>query len=370
MPKANSDVIIVGGGITGCSAAYFLSKEGLSVTLIEKDAVAAHASGFAFGALLPRMFDDHLDPAGAITQRSLELHREVSREMSDDSGEPLLLQKAAVLLADSDASAEQYRGLYRVGNVLTGDIRWLEQGELSHLEARISPEVRGGLYLGDTAEINPYQFTNALWTAAESHGARMVNDEVTSVQSDSNGVTVVAGNEPFRAERVVIAAGPWSSRLISQAGAIVPVEPLKGQIIRLNAPGPAMRVSLWWGHGEYAGSKSDGLLWSGTTEEPVGFDEQPDAPARESIFSSAKRILPFLKYATVVKQTACLRPISADGLPVIGLLGGDQRIVVATGGGRNGIVLGPGLGRAAADFASGRVPDFDVTRLSPERFSA
>ncbi|MDA0232486.1 MAG: FAD-binding oxidoreductase [Chloroflexi bacterium] len=364
-----SDVIVIGGGIAGCSAAYFLVKDGHSVTLIEKDAVAAHASGFAFGVLLPRLFDDPADPAAELTRHSMELHMEIAADLAE-SGERVRREKAAVLLADDERTAGQYRALYRSG-AAAGDVRWLEYGELSHVEARVSPVVRGGLYLGGAAEIDPHRFTNALWSVAERQGARLVNAEVTSIAADGkHGVTVNTGTESYHAASVIVAAGPWTGKLLARHGATVPVEPLKGQIVRLKAPGPELRVSLWWGGGDYASSKPDGLLWCGTTEEPVGFNEQPDDAARDGIISSASRVMPFLEAATVARQTACLRPVSADGLPIIGALDGDGRVVVATGGGRNGIVLGPGLGRAAADIASGREPAFDVSRLAPSRFSA
>jgi glycine/D-amino acid oxidase-like deaminating enzyme len=367
---SNTDVIVIGGGIAGCSAAYFLATDGLSVTLIEKDGVAAHASGFAFGVLLPPVFDDPADPTSALMRESMRLHLEIATELVE-AGEHVRREKAAVLLAGDDQTADQFREIYRSRGSLAGDVRWLEYGELTHIEARLSPDVQGGVYLGRAAEIDPFQFSNALWSSAKHRGATMVKAEVSAIRVDGDaGVTVIAGGESYHAEKVIVAAGPWSSRLLAEVGATVPVTPLKGQIVRLNAPGPEIRVSLWWGDGNYAASKPDGLLWCGTTEESVGFDEETDAPAREAILSSAKSVLPFLEDATVVQQTACLRPVSADGLPIVGALREDSRIVMATGGGRNGIALGPGLGKAAAEIASGRESAFDISRLGPSRFSA
>lgn len=369
MAERTADVIIIGGGIAGCSAAYFLSQQGQSVLLFEKDSVAAHASGFAFGVLLPRLFNDPSDPTDELTRLSLELHRQISDDLSRGN-EPLRREKASVLLALNDSSADQYRQLYRSGSQLIGDVRWLEHGELSHVEARIAPEVRGGLYLGDTAEISPAQFTKALWKAAESRGAKLISAEIEAVSTDGpDSVKVRAGGDTYSAGRVVVAAGPWSARLLETVGVTVPVEPLKGQIVRLNAPAPEMRVSLWW-DADYAGSKPDGLLWCGTTEERVGFDEQTTDSARDGILASARQVLPFLAEAEVVAQTACLRPVTADGLPVVGALKDQGNIVVATGGGRNGIVLGPALGKVAADIVTGAHPGIDAGFLSPARFRA
>lgn len=361
----SADVIVIGGGIVGCAAAHFLSKQGHRVVLVEKDDVAAHASGFAFGVLLPRLFDDPRDPLDALVRRSLELHDEIAGELSDDA--PLQRKKAAVLLALNESEASQYRNLYR-SDVAIGDVRWLEHGELSHVDARISPGVFGGLYLGDAAEISPHDFTSAMWRSAESNGARLVKGEVRSIDLNADSASIDVDGEIYSAARVIVAAGPWSSRLLESVGTQVPVEPLKGQIVRMKAPGPPMRVTLWWGS-DYVGSKSDGLLWCGTTEERAGFDEEPTESAQHSILTSAKRVLPYLEQAEVAQQTACLRPVTADGLPVIGPIQDDSPVIVATGGGRNGIVLGPALGKVAADLATGSAPGVDVDRLSPARFA-
>ena len=358
----------MGGGIVGCSAAYFLAKEGHSVTLFEKDSVAAHASGFAFGVLLPPLVEDPADPEFDLNRVSFRLHRELAAQLPSDGGiKTDLRKKASVVLAMSESEAAQFKSAYRTVGGHGRDVRWLANGELSHIEARIAPDIPGGFYLGDSYEVDPYTLTLSMWQAAEKLGAKLVNRSVTAISTDGDGVTVEAGGEKVSAGSVIVAAGPWSGSLLETCGIQVPVMPLKGQIVRLQAPGPEMRVSLWW-NGDYAGSKPDGLMWCGTTEERVGFDENITTPARDKITESALRVLPFLSEAKLVKQTACLRPITADGMPVIGRLPGMEKIVVATGAGRHGIAIGPGMGRSAADMAAGRDSSVDVSSLSASRF--
>ena len=369
MALQSADVIIVGGGIVGCSAALYLSREGRKVVLVEKDSVAAHASGFAFGVLLPPLFDDPRDPEHDLNEVSFQLHRDLAQELPASGGQdPQLKKKAAVMVALSAREAEQYKGAYQAVRQSGRDVRWLSQGELSHIEARIAPDIPGGLYLGDTYEVDPYALTRSMWQVAEKHGARLVSRAATSIMaSHGRGGVVDAGGERISASSVIIAAGPWSGTLMESVGVRVPVSPLKGQIVRLAAPGPEMQVSLWW-HSDYASTKSDGLFWCGTTEERAGFDERTTGEALESITASAQRVLPFLAEATVAKQTACLRPITPDGLPVIGRVPGMENVVLATGAGRHGIAIGPGMGRAAADMAQGKKPAFDVSKLGVQRF--
>jgi len=180
---------------------------------------------------------------------------------------------------------------------------------------------------------------------------------------------VVAGGQVFEADAVVAAAGPWSSQMLDGIGVNVPVTPLKGQIIRLDAPGSPMRISLWWGE-NYATTKPDGLLWAGTTEEETEFDDSTTDEARDSIIGSVVEMLPYLEEAELVQQTACLRPMTPDRAPIIDAeLESGEGLVIVTGAGRNGIMLGRAMGQAAAALATGAQSPIDVSAFSLARFS-
>ena len=234
---------------------------------------------------------------------------------------------------------------------------------------RISEDVLGGLYVGEAYELDPYKLTLSLWQAAEQQGAQLVNRSVTEISVDGDQVSgVVADGQVFEADAVVAAAGPWSSQMLDGVGVNVPVTPLKGQIIRLDAPGPPIKMSLWWGE-NYVTTKPDGLLWAGTTEEETGFDDSTTTEARDSIIGSVVEILPYLEDAELVQQTACLRPMTPDRAPIIDAEPGPDGLVTVTGAGRNGIMLGPAMGQAAAALATGSQSPVDVSAFSLARFS-
>ena len=137
--------------------------------------------------------------------------------------------------------------------------------------------------MGEAFEVDPYKLTLALWQAAEKRGAQLINREVTAITEQSNRVIGVTTKEGFiPADAVVAAAGPWNYALLSDIGVHVPLAPLKGQILRLDAPEPPLRVSLWW-DSNYATTKTDGLTWVGTTEEEVGYDDRTTDTARDVI---------------------------------------------------------------------------------------
>lgn len=378
----NYDAIVIGGGISGCAAAYYLSCNSLSVALVEKDDIAAHASGFAFGSLHTRFQPPATSPPiECFRAESIELHHELSETLPEESGVDYQFQEKAALVLTFDESEAAMLRPSGVSAFLRDtwpqnrqDVRWLEYGELSHIDARISTDVIGALYLGGTTEISPGSFSNAFWTAAERHGARMINAEVTEINVVDNvvsGVSTSCGE--LNGSAVVLAAGPWSGKLLRQSRSTsflnLPVSPLKGEILRYDlGDEPPIPVSLWWGS-DYASSKPDGLLYVGTTHSESGFDEEPSEAGRDEVKSSAECALPFLAGKRIVRQTACLRPSTPDGLPIIGAFPNVEGLIISTGGGPIGIELGPSIGKWAADVVMDQEERWSRFRgFGPDRF--
>lgn len=365
-------VAIIGGGIAGCATAYYLTKEGHEVTLFERDSLASHASGFAQGGLKPVIRGAREIEYQNLSDYSIGLHQDLAAELTGDgpAGEYTnLLTKASVALVKDEAETAEMIQIYEsYAGDQKFDVRWLGLGELSHIDARISGDVIGGLYMGTAFEVDPYKLTLSLWQAAEERGAKMVNREVDEIAVDGGRVSGVnVDGELVAADAVVAAAGPWSADMLAKIGVDVPVSPLKGQIVRLNAPDPPLKISLWWDT-DYATTKSDGLTWIGTTEEEVGFDDMTTDAARDRIIASAVGMLPYLEDAELVQQTACLRPMTPDKMPILEANVGPEGLVICTGGGRQGIALGPGMGKATAALVTGAETPLDVSGFSLSRF--
>ena len=148
----------------------------------------------------------------------------------------------------------------------------------------------------------------------------------------------------------------------------IPIKPLKGQILRLQLSEDPMRASLNYS-GSYAASKPDGLIWAGTTEEEAGYDEELTAAGRDKVMGDLLKMAPSLSEAELVQQTACLRPLSVDGIPIVGSVPGWQNLYLATGGGRKGILWSTGMCEGLSDLileGTSSVPG--LAALSPTRF--
>src|SRR5262249_44777877 len=193
-------------------------------------------------------------------------------------------------------------------------VRWLDIAEARRVEPRISDETLGATLTEGGGAVEPYRLVLALTRAAERLGVTVRHGRAIGLRPDG-GRPHGRGleRETLSCATVVLALGRWSAEVSEWIGVPIDVRPLKGQIIRLQAPGPPVDCSVGWGH-NYATTKTDGLLWAGTTEEEAGFDEESTLAARDEIGAALLRMLPAMADAQVAQQTACLRPVAAHRL--------------------------------------------------------
>ncbi len=365
------DVVVIGAGVVGCATAYFLAKRGVRTTLVERQSVGSCASGFAAGLLNPLNGHGIPGPIEALAQEGFRLHMELADALTADTGIDTRLRPiSGIWLAFDDEEFRVLSELFRLSQRLEGfTARWMDDAEVRSLEPGVTPEVFTPMGVEGTRQIDSYRHTEALARAAEVHGATMMHGELEELRRSKGKVSaVVVSGETVECERVVLAMGPWTGTAESLLGIRVPVGPLKGQILRLKLDGPPLEHAFYDAHGGYVAPKPDGLTWAGTTEEEVGFDDLPTSEARESITKGAAKIIPALAEAPIALQTSCLRPVTEDGMPIIGEAPGWEGLYLATGAARKGILLGPAMGLIIADLiASGRT-DFPIEPFSPARF--
>ena len=369
-----SDVVIVGGGIVGIATAYFLARAGVKSMVIERDAVGSHASGFAYGGLSPTGDSDssgQLLPDAQVSNEGMRLHRELATSLQAETGiNTEFRERPTLSLAFTDEEVRTAKAhISALGQVEGWTARWLDAADARAIEPRISDQAVGAVYTEGGADVEPYRFVLALLGAAENLGATIRHGEVTGLKREGSRVTgVVLNNGEVSSDCVVLAAGPWTGEASSWLNVPIKVGPLKGQILRLRAPGAPFRVSIGW-NGNYATTKPDGLLWTGTTEEEAGFDERPTPEARDQIMASLLKMIPSLEDAQLVQQTACLRPLADDGKLVLGAVPDWDGVYIATGTGRKGILLGPAVGRLMADLITKGATDIPLEQFSPSRFA-
>lgn len=371
MATGARDVVIVGGGIAGCLTAYLMACQGLKVTLLEADSVGSHASGFAFGEMGPMEGAGIPDPLLDFSVWSLKRHITLAAELKEDSGVDNQHQVCDRLKLAFDAgTVQQYQNDLKWQQKVEGfKVDWLQPADVVKIEPWANPDSMGASYLQGAGSVEPYRYTLAAGQAAEKRGVEILLRRVTGLLSEGDrclGVTTETGQ--LEAGVVVLAMGPWSRHASEWCGLDIPVTPLKGQILRLRHPGEPVRTSIHYS-GSYVVTKSDGLTWAGTTEELVGFDETPTNEARDKIMGDLLTMIPALVDAELVQHTACLRPLSDDGLPIVGKVPGWQNLYLGTGAGRKGILWSTGMCHGLTDLILKGTTDVPgVDALDPARF--
>lgn len=365
-------VVICGAGVIGGSIAYHLAKRGVFATLIENDAVAAGASGAAAGLLTAPVPSAAENPMYEMQRRGFDMHVELSEVLPGESGVDYgyaITPRALIAMTEEDEQAARtaIAGIADAGR----EARWIDVEELQRLSGWVDGgAARGAALVDASARVDAYRYTLALVTAAERMGATVRSGEVRGLETSGGRVTGVrVGDSVIEADTVVVAMGPWSSASGEWLGMPVPIEPLKGQIVKVRPATTLNEFSFGLG-GNYAVVKEDGIVLLGTTEERVGFDRGITTEARDEILAFGVGFASVLESAELVEQTACLRPLSADLLPIMGAVPGLDGAYVATGHGRQGILQSPPSGKAMVELIlDGATDTLDLAPFDPKRFA-
>ncbi len=363
-------MLIVGGGAIGCAIAAELAARGRSVTVIERAAPGAEASGAAAGMLAPQAEAHGPGPFFDFALESRDLYPAWAGALADETGIDVGYRRTGLLrCAFETGSAQQWlSGEYawqRAAGLPLTDLRLPElEGEV---DGRLSGLVCEAILFPEEAVVDPRLLSRALWLLAERRGARVrTGVSVLRFWIDGGACRGVETDEGrIGAGAVVDAAGAWAA-LDPALPLCVPVEPVRGQIVQLCVPRqPLSRIVC--SEDVYVVPRPDGTLLLGSTVEFVGFRKEVTADAVERLIAAAVRLLPAIAAARFVTAWSGLRPGTPDGLPVLGE-SPIPGLFFATGHFRNGILLAPVTAVAMADRLTDGPPR-DLSAFSIERFA-
>ena len=366
-----NDVVIVGGGAMGCAVAYYLGIEGVGSTIVERDGVAAHASGYSAGGLNPLEGAGIPGPLGPMAIKSFRMHKEIWSELAERSRidfAPRVVSSVRVAFDESDVT--ELDATFDAFNSADESFsaRWLSGNELRELEPRISHDAMCALETSGNAALDSFRYTQALARTAETMGSEIVSGTVTGIETHGGKVTsVLTENGEISCGAVVFATGPWSGEVGRWLGVEIPVEPYKGEILRMR-PRWSPTDRDFQGAGVSLYRRERDQVWVGATEEKRGFDASPSLAAKSALMSGALKLMPAMRDAELVRHTACLRPLTPDWLPIVGRAPGWDNTYLATGAGKKGILLSTGIGKAVADMVVRGVTDLPVGEFGLSRF--
>jgi D-amino-acid dehydrogenase len=373
------DVAVIGGGIVGASVAYWLVRHGARVSVIDRQDVGqATAAG---AGILPPL--DHFigNPAMLpLVREARRFYPQLLAALAEDGEtETGYSVVGALHVATSDADAERLVELRRECEAQRA-AGMLHIGELTELDGaaarRYFPLLGGGvvraLHASGAARIDGRRLLSALRRALERRGARWTE---ASAEPELEAGRVVGIRTPagvWPAGAVVIAGGAWSSSSAERAGLYVPVRPQRGQLVHLELVGSDTTewpIVLGFGT-HYLLSFAPSRIVAGATREPAsGYAAVNTAGGVHGVLEQALQLAPGLARARLLEARVGLRPVSADGLPILGASPVLPNLYVATGHGGYGLEVGPYSGALVADLLLRRPTPLDVGPFAPARFA-
>ena len=251
------------------------------------------------------------------------------------------------------------------------EVERLRSRECRQLEPGLAPSIRGGVLAPGDHQVDNRALVEALLVACQRADVRLVEGRVAELAVEGDHVTgvVLGDGERLAAGAAVLAAGCWSGGLGGVAAEVVPVRPVKGQLLYLRGPAdqPLCQRNVR-GLEVYVVPRGDGRVVVGATVEEQGFDTRVTAGAVGDLLRAALELLPDVAELELAETVVGLRPGSPDNAPMLGPAG-PEGLVVATGHYRNGILLTPVTADAIAELlATGRVPEL-IAPFAPGRFA-
>jgi D-hydroxyproline dehydrogenase subunit beta len=382
-----SDVIVVGGGVVGAACAAELAAAGAAVTLVERDELAAGASGRNNGLWVTPVDEALLPMARLSLERYLELAPVAPVPIHLDP-EPIgLLAVAAdeAALRLGEAEHEPYR---RAGLAVEA----LDAEGVRRLEPGLAEDVLGGWLVDHGHRLAPAALTVSLALLATADGATVRHHvPVRALTNSGDRVTgVVTDDGPLAADEVVVAAGPWTRALLDPAGVHLPIAGARGWLVRLRAEVQPVRhlvATAGWesatgrlGSGAVVAAglrdavpatatllhpATDGTLIVGSSRQPAIAPEAEDPLVPARLLDAAIRLVPAVADAEVLGAWWGVRPMTPDERPLVGRV--RPGLSVAAGHGSEGVILAAGTARLLAAQLLGTPEPFDATPFDPLR---
>ena len=407
--------VVVGAGIVGVACGLYLQRDGWDVTLIDRRGpgegtsrgnaglmALSHVTPMALPGIVRRVPGMILDRDAALAIRWRYLPRlvpwlarfllasrpaEVERICAAlaslvlgalDAYGPLLelagardlVQRRGLLYVyQTERTFVRARAEMKLRRRFGVEVETLGRDEIAQMVPELAPIFIGGAFYPAVGHVvDPFGLVQTLAAALERGGGTIVRDEVTGFDAAGQGIGAVrAGRGPHHADAVVIAAGAWSKPLARQLGLRVPLDTERGYNVTVTNPGIEPRLPVVSGDMRFGVTPMLGGVRLGGTVEFAGLEAPPDPSRHALLMKHAKRLYPALDVSQRTEWMG-FRPSMPDSLPVIGPAPPHGNAFFAFGHGHIGLTTAAATGRAIADLAAGRSPEFDLAPFRPDRF--
>lgn len=380
------DIVVIGGGIIGAAIAYYGSKAGLDITVLEKNELASGTSSRCDGNILAIDKDPGFD-----SQMSLK-SQELVHKLSNDLEIPFEYRNpGSILVCENDAEMEAANQWVKRQQDAGLDFKMLDRQDLRNESKYFADDLYGGLECATDSTVNPYMLTFSMFHSAEKQGTKIhKNIEVKHIKKDSDGrFTIETSNGIFSANKVVNACGVWAPKIGEMLDLHIPILPRKGQLIVASRQEPVgLRKVMEFGYliskfgGErqvdkateqygvalvFEPTESQNFL-IGSSRQFAGFDTRVDHEVTKYIAKRAVRFYPKMADMTVIRTYAGLRPWTEDHLPIISEVEHIPGFYIAAGHEGDGISLAAVTGKLIEEMLTEKATSVPIEPLRLQRF--
>lgn len=384
-----SEVIIVGGGVIGTATAYYLSKAGVDVTLVDRGDIAGATSSACDGNVLvidkKPGFDSRM---GTISQ---SMYATLQDELSYDLE---YRRKGSVLAVENEEQALVARDVCAKLKDAGLPMRYIEASEVHEDEPNLAPDIIGLVECASDSSVNPMAVAFGFASAARRHGAKIKPFcEVRSIVRSADGrVTGVETSEgTLSCDTVVLSLGAWTPFLAEKVGVRVPITPRKGHILVAERTVPVGRRKVQeFGYlmAKFGGTSKravepdmethgvafvfeptpHGNFLIGSSRQFAGYDTACDPRVLRLLARRAVRFYPMIRSVNIIRSYAGVRPYTPDHLPIVGPVDEVPGLYIAAGHEGDGIGLAPISGLLISEMITGKPTTIPIEPLSLSRF--
>jgi len=328
---SGNHVVVVGGGIVGCTTAMLLRQQGWQVTVVERNVIAAQTSGEASwagaGIIFPLLPWFYQDAVNALAMEGAGLYPALADQLHRETGiDPECIRSGMMIQPPFDLEAAlAWCSANRVQADLNGEDLWLPE-VLQVRNPRLLQALKAWLI---QHQVSLKEQTQLMPLPEPEFGEQGV---LKRWQTTSG--------ETLEADIFIVTSGAWSFDLLKQTALSLEIKPMRGQMLLYQLSQPVLDHIIYR-DGFYMVPRKDGYLLAGSTLEDVGFDTGVTEAMRVEMQAKAEAILPQLKNAPVVKHWSGLRPGTPHNIPTIGQHPHISNLYLNTGHFRYGVTMAP-----------------------------
>ncbi|OQB22786.1 MAG: Sarcosine oxidase subunit beta [Firmicutes bacterium ADurb.Bin182] len=369
--KNSADVVIIGGGISGCCIAYNLAKKGVkNVVVLDKSYICSGSTG-ACGAGVRMQWGTEMNCR--IAKHSINFY-EHANETLEYEGDVEFKQKGYLLIADTDKEIEQFKKNIEVQHKCGIPSRMVSLEEAKEIVPHLNTSIlKGAAFCEKDGFLNPFLTTDAFYRAAKKLGATFYTfTEATGIKVENGKVKGVQTNKGFISTDIVVnAANGWSKEICAMAGIDIPVYSERHQILVTEPVEPMQDpMVMSFGLNLYVQQSPHGsfIMGRGDPNEPHDLRITSSWHFLEEMAKTIDKVLPAIGRLRVIRQWAGLYNMTPDRQPIYDKSAEAEGFYMAIGYSGHGFMFGPVTGTVISEMILGETPTIDVSVLNLARF--